>query len=268
MGQIVTHSLAIDAFHLERTVRVYLPAAYAQNAQARFPVLYMHDGQNLFDDSGAYGGHSWRVRETMETLEAQGKTTGIIVVGVDNGQERRLDEYSPWENTEVGRYFGQNRVVGGLGEAYAAFFAETLKPFIDRTYRTLPARAHTAVAGSSMGAFISVYLAFASPALYSSVGVFSLASWFAEPPFLAFLNSRPLPEAQRYFLSVGTAETSYDPLKEFPAIYRACTEHFKETLLAKGQPAADLRLLVNEGEAHNEISWAKHFPQFVKWALL
>lgn len=249
-------------------VRVYLPAAYARDPQARFPVLYMHDGQNLFGDTGTCGGASWQVRETMETMEAQGNTGGVIVVGVDHGAERRLDEYSPWENAEVGRYFNQNRVVGGLGKDYAAFFAETLKPFIDSTYRTLPDRAHTSVAGSSMGAFISVYLAFAYPELYTNIGVFSVASWFAEPQFLDFIKSRPLPAGQRYFLSVGTAETSYEPIKEFPAVYQASTAHLKEALLAKGLPETGLRVLVNPGETHHETSWAKHFPQFAQWALI
>jgi metallo-beta-lactamase class B len=126
---------------LERTRRIwlYLPPGYAASTR-RYPVLYMHDGQNLFDAATSFAGE-WGVDETLDSLHALGDP-GVIVVGIDNGRMKRMDEYTPWHNTRYG---------GGEGDAYVDFLTQTLKPYVDAHYRTLAERVHTGVAGSSMG---------------------------------------------------------------------------------------------------------------------
>ncbi|QKG52013.1 alpha/beta hydrolase [Hymenobacter sp. BRD67] len=126
-----------------RRVWLYLPPGYAGSRQQRYPVLYLQDGQNVFDDATSFSGE-WGVDETLNQLATQDRhAAGCIVVAVDNGGARRLDEYSPWANAEYKK--------GGEGDQYTNFLALTLKPYIDAHYRTLPDAAHTAIAGSSMG---------------------------------------------------------------------------------------------------------------------
>ena len=180
-------SCAFEMPQLQRSRRVwlYLPPGYdAPGNTARYPVLYMHDGQNVFDAATSYVGE-WGVDETLDSLAAAG-VTAPIVVAVDHGGERRLDEYSPWRN-ETFRWPGSDPDApaapgpgpGGEGEAYVEFLTTTLKPTIDARFRTLPGRETTGILGSSMGGLISLYAALRHPDVFGRVGVFSPAFWFA-----------------------------------------------------------------------------------------
>ena len=154
-----------------RKVWIYLPPDYNDNTD-NYPVLYMHDGQNVFDASTSFSGE-WEVDETLNTLHAAGDP-GIIVVAVDNGGTHRIDEYSPWVHPTYG---------GGEGEAYMEFMSTTLKPFIDVTYRTLTDRANTAIMGSSLGGLISHYAAVEFQNVYGKIGIFSPSYWFANEAY-------------------------------------------------------------------------------------
>ena len=165
----------VDSFQLTipelgdraRTVRVYLPPGYA-SAPGAFPVLYLQDAQQLFT-RGWFG--DWRVDETVDSLVASGHSRGIIVVGVDNGP-RRWDEYGPWVNRHMRDWIDSSwakPVQGGEGSAYVGFVATTLKPRIDRQYRTLADRAHTGIGGSRMGGLIAIHAGLTRPDIEGAV---------------------------------------------------------------------------------------------------
>jgi alpha-amylase len=158
---ILSDTFAIPELGRTRRVWVYLPPGYAA-ARRRYAALYLQDGQNVFDAATSVAGE-WGVDETLDSLRALGDS-GVIVVAVDHGGTRRMDEYSPWRNPQYG---------GGEGDRYAAFLVHTLKPYIDRHYRPLPDRLHTGVAGSSRGGLIALYAALQYPDVFGRVGVFS-----------------------------------------------------------------------------------------------
>lgn len=146
-----------------RKIWLYLPPDYSTSTK-NYPVLYMQDGQNLFDNATSFAGE-WQVDETLNSLFAGGDY-GAIVVGIENGGGERLNEYSPWNNPSYG---------GGLGDQYVAFLANTLKPYIDANYRTRPEPQFNALIGSSMGALISTYGATEFPNIFRKVGSLSPA---------------------------------------------------------------------------------------------
>jgi len=177
-----------------RTLRVYVPPGYANHPDQRYPVIYMHDGQNLSDDATPYAGE-WGVDETMDRLAA---THGFeaIVVGIDNGGERRMAELSPVANSEAQR---------PEGPQYMGFVVDVVKPWVDQHYRTRPDRDSTAIIGSSMGGLISHYAINRYPAVFSKAGVFSPSYW-AAPAMLDEAARQPLPADARIYLYVGGGE--------------------------------------------------------------
>ena len=153
---------------LDRVVDVYLPVDYDSDPQARFPVLYMHDGQNLFDPMQAAFGVAWEVDETLDALTAAGHVPACIVVGVHN-TAGRMEDYTP----DVDPTYG-----GGAGDLYADFLAEVLKPVIDAHFRTQPGRETTAVMGSSLGGLISLHIFTRHPDVFGRVGAVSPSLWW------------------------------------------------------------------------------------------
>ncbi len=171
-----------------RQIRVYVPPGYATSGK-RYPVLYMHDGQNLFDDATAYAGE-WHVDETMNALSRSGKLE-LIVVGIDNGKEKRMTELNPWPNPRFG---------AAEGKQYMDFVVKVLKPLIDKQYRTKADRANTAIMGSSIGGLISHYAIVQYPEVFSKAGIFSPAYWTAGPSFDYFAAKPAAGDARLYFL--------------------------------------------------------------------
>lgn len=176
----------------QRDILVYLPPSYEQDDQA-YPVLYMHDGQNLFDDATSFS-CEWGVDETMEAASQAGLEA--IVVGIPNMEIKRTDEYSPFVDAENG---------GGQGAAYVAFIVETLKPLIDQTFRTCTGREHTGILGSSMGGLISLYAFFEEHQTFGFAGVMSPALWFADRAIFPFVEQAAFVPGHLY-LDVGTNE--------------------------------------------------------------
>ncbi|MDF1517351.1 MAG: alpha/beta hydrolase-fold protein, partial [Lutibacter sp.] len=153
---------------ISHKVWIYLPPNY-DNASKKYPVIYMHDAQNLFDATTSYAGE-WKVDETLNKLyEKTGK--GFIVVGIENGGEERIDEYTLWENKKYG---------GGKGTIYIDFIVKTLKPFIDDHYRTKKQQKHTGLMGSSLGGLISYYGGLQHPKTFGKIGALSTSFWFSE----------------------------------------------------------------------------------------
>lgn len=244
----------------ERTIRIYLPDEYFDNTNKHFPVLYMHDGQNLFEDALSFSGHSWRIQDTLKKLRSQGKLDGLIVVGIDNDGENRLDEYSPWV-TKHKQYSDKYGEKGGNGDLYSDFLVFVIKPFIDKKYRTLNNYENTLIAGSSMGGVISAYIAARFPSIFSKVGIFSLASWFCEDDFNDYISSAPLPPDQIYYVYVGDKEGN----KKWSSFYLKNSNDYVKILLEKIAPP-NIEFEVGRNAKHCEKDWAKYFEHFLLFA--
>ncbi|HAX02363.1 MAG: hypothetical protein A2Y45_03615 [Tenericutes bacterium GWC2_34_14] len=249
-----TEAILIPTENKLRTIRILLPENYDSSNQS-YDVLYMHDGQNLFEDHLSFSGHAWQIDETLKKM----KIKNLIVVGIDNS-DLRLFEYAPWPGGKEATKFTKVQV-GGLGSLYAYWIVHTLKPFIDKRYRTKPERSHTHIAGSSMGAYISVYIATAYPHIFQTVGSFSLSSWFNETDFLQHLDQSNLQKDQRYFISVGRYEESKEP-SPVNDLYIQNSITFKDKLMSHG--VCDITFILTD-DSHNELSWRKIFPKFIEF---
>lgn len=271
MCKIETFNVTIPYTGLPRRIWVCLPSGYL-NSGLRYPVLYMHDGQNLFDESTSYSGVSWDIQNALERAMLRGETDGVIIVGIDNagGTDNtigRLDEYSPWVNTTIKEMQDSTitRDVGGYGDQYARFVIEMLKPMIDKEYRTLPDREHTGIAGSSMGGLISLYMGLKYDDVFSKVGAFSTAVWFKEDEMLHLIKEHGPDTDSRWYLDIGTAESSSDTIPNFNKIYLHGTMIVHETLLEVGVKEENIKLVVDDGAVHNEEAWARRFPEAFHW---
>lgn len=225
-----------------RDVLVYLPPSYGAR---RYPVIYMHDGQNLFDAVTSFAGE-WGVDETLEALSEEG--IEAIVVGIPNYGKQRIREYNPFDNRRFGR---------GRGELYLRFIVETLKPDIDRTFDTLPDRAHTGILGSSMGGLISLYGFLRYPAVFGFVGAMSPAFWIAAQEMTTLIEHSPrLPG--KIYLDMGRHEmqrkTGYLPV--VPGIAGQLKEKGFNVLYVEDQ----------EGR-HLEADWRRRLPDALRFLL-
>lgn len=274
MCKIETFNITIPYTKLNRRVWVYLPSEYATSGK-NYPVLYMHDGQNLFDISTSYKGVIWDVHSAIERSIIKRKTEGVIVVALDNasvedGREDigRLDEFSPWINTKIKTLQdnnGINRPVGGYGEKYAKYMVEELKPLIDSKYRTLKDREHTGIAGSSMGGLISIYMGIHYDHVFSKIGAFSTSVWFAEKELLELIKNHAPDQPSKWYLDIGTKESSNNEESHLNQRYIKGTMEVYETLLQVGVKEENLKIVVDEGAKHEEEAWARRFPDAFNW---
>jgi len=252
-GKIVYHeNFYIPQLDRYRTIRIYLPAEYDITLN-RYSVLYMHDGQNLFDNATSFAGE-WKIDESLEKLTQQGEIKGLIVVGIDNHPTKRSNEYSPWDNKKYN--------CTGEGDEYVNFIVETLKPWVDEKYRTLPEKEHTGIAGSSLGGLISFYAGCKYPDTFSMLGIFSPAFWFAKTQMIKYLQNSPLTKNCRVYIDVGTAEGD-DPLEQ--KAYLNDAKEFYQLLQNAGIPDSNLKLVIDKGAQHNEKAWARRFPDACLW---
>jgi predicted alpha/beta superfamily hydrolase len=237
-----------------RRLFVYLPPSYATEVDRRYPVIYMQDGQNLFDESLSYAGE-WQVDETMEALSQAG--IEAIVVGIANMETRRIDEYSPFKDRRLHK--------GGRGDWYVAFMANTVKPLIDRDFRTLPAREHTGVLGSSMGGLISLYAFFSRADVFGIAGVMSPSLWFAQEAIFSYVKQASFQPGKLY-LDIGTHEggdmrLSHRPPHKYTSRYLTAARRMRDLLATKGYAEGQLLRYEEEEEAlHNEAAWARRLP--------
>jgi len=225
-----------------RSLRIYLPPRYGENAAKRYPVLYMHDGQNLFDAKTAAYGVAWDIDETANRLIATGIMDEIIVVGIDNTPDR-IPEYTPCCDPKYG---------GGKLDAYQAFVVDTVKPYIDKTLRTIPGKDATAIMGSSLGGIASVAIAQRRPDVFSKAGGVSSSFWWNNRELVAKLPPRV---AVKFYLDAGT---SNDGIEE--------TNAMRDAMLKQGyRQDADLFYYADAGGGHNEKSWAARVEKPLTW---
>ena len=226
-----------------RKIWIYLPACY-YDSKKKFPVLYLQDGQNVFDDATAYAGE-WGVDEYFDDVCARG--IEAIVVAVDNGGIKRMNEYSPYDTEEAGK---------GEGDEYVDFLVKTLKPFIDKNYRTVGNKKNTAIAGSSMGGLISLYAVLKYPKVFGGAGIFSPSLWISPKIFDDIQSKAARVKSKIYF---------YAGKKESAAMATHALRAFEQmNLYSKSRMTIVIR---SDGE-HSEASWRKEFPSFYEWLLL
>jgi len=240
----------------ERTILVYLPEGYEADSERRYPVLYMHDGQNLFDAATSYIGVEWSVDETLTRMIASGRVEPLIVVGIHNTADR-VFEYTPAPDRSRG---------GGGASLYADFIVNDLKPFIDQTYRTLPTREHTGVMGSSLGGLVSLFLAWEHPDTFSKVGAMSTSYGWADGQILSYVDGRPVPSGVKVWLDMGTAEDQTDRNGDEVPDNIEMHRRMRDALMERGLLIPHtLRYVEDEGAVHNERAWAARFPRAVEF---
>lgn len=253
-GDIRRHDRFASKFlNNERTLIVYVPPLYDARPDERYPVLYMHDGQNLFDAATSFAGVEWQADETAERLIRAGKIPPILIVGIYNNADR-INEYTPW--------LDKRQQQGGRGEKYARFVVEEVKPFIDSTYRSKPGREHTAVAGSSLGGLISLYVATKHPDTFSKAGVISPALMWGGRRALSELEADPAVLNQLHlWIDMGTEEA-----REIEAFKKAIDETRRLADLCKEaglRPERDYIYREIPGGRHNEAAWAGRFESML-----
>jgi predicted alpha/beta superfamily hydrolase len=242
-----------------RDILVYLPPSYP-TANRTYPTLYMHDGQNLFDEATSFAGE-WRVDEALEELAEEG--IEAIVVGVPNTGSDRLNEYSPFHDARFG---------GGRAADYVKFIVDTVKPLVDEAFRTTGERDGTGTIGSSMGGLISLYAFFERPDVFGAVGAVSPSVGFARGALIAYLE-RARFVGGRIYLDVGTHEgrpRDRDPLhlRGKPGAYVRMVRDARDLLVRKGyREGPDLLYVEEEGAVHNEAAWAERLPQLLRFLL-
>jgi len=235
--------------HNRRNLIVYLPPGYEKQAWRHFPVLYLHDGQNLFDGATSFiPGMDWHVGQTADGLVSAGEIEPLIIVGIYNTGTNRISEYTPTRMKKLG---------GGRADRYAKFLIEELKPFIDQEYRTLSGPRHTGIGGSSLGGLVSLYLGLKLAHVFGRLAALSPSVWWNQrvmQRFAVAVNPDPRP---RIWLDVGT--------KEGPNIVQD-VEQFRDVLLQKGwRLGDDLYYECIDGGEHNEAAWAKRVGPFLRF---
>lgn len=233
----------------DRDLIVYVPEGYDESDR-RYPVLYLHDGQNLFDRKTAYvKGRIWGVHETADRLIAEGLVEPLIVVGIYNTGAQRLAEYTPTRNSKMG---------GGEADLYGRMLVEEVKPFIDDEYRTLSDRENTGLGGSSLGGLVTLYLGLTRPDVFSKLAVLSPSVWWDHKSILAFVNEADPEVRPRIWLDMGTREGGKSSLNDSVLLHKL--------LVKRGwRDGEDLMYMRVEGGTHDEASWAQRVEPLLRF---
>ena len=236
-----------------RTIRIWLPDGYQDaDTATRYPVLYMHDGQNLFDAYTGFAGE-WGIDETMGALMDLGYG-GSIVVGIDNSSDR-LNELSPsWPRSSAGSAYIKNP----SGEKYASFIVDVVKPYVDANFNTNPSRETTGIGGSSMGGVMSFFMALQYPDLFGYGMLFSTAMYVYEANMSeTFIASKTVSITfnPRLYIYAGGQE---------PTITRYVGD-IKNALINEGYPSENINTHIDANRGHNEAAWAQYFPIAYRW---
>ena len=241
---LLADNFDMSPLNKKRRVWIYLPDSY-HNSKKKYPVLYMHDGQNLFDESIAFGGE-WEVDETLDAFSRSDKLE-LIIVGIDNGGSARIDEYTPWE---IKDYPSKQQ-----GDAYVQFIVKNLKPHIDQNYRTLRDRINTGIMGSSLGGLISFYAALQYAETFGKAAVFSPSFEIVNKSDDFAKKHSDIQESKLYFMA-GKNESEKMVARMQETIH---------LMISEGFPAKNIQSkVVNEGQ-HNEKLWREEFGAAVTW---
>lgn len=241
--RIIDTAFAIPQLNRTRRIWIYLPKGYATSKKS-YPVLYMQDGQNLFSEHTAPNGE-WGIDEALDTLQAISKKE-TIVVGIDHGGDKRMNEYNPFDHERFGK---------GEGSKYVDFLVNNLKPFIDKKYRTQKDSAHTYIGGSSMGALISLYAVIKYPNVFSTAGIFSPALW-AAPSVYTDISAAQWKGQPRFYFYAGGKE-SETMISDMDKMIDVISE--------KGKSIS--RRVIAPLAKHDEAAWRKEFPDFYRWLM-
>ncbi len=234
--------LEAEALDTIKKVWVYLPESYKESRKS-YPVIYMHDGQNLFDNVTSYVGE-WKVDESLDSL-AHAES---IIIGIEHGGHKRIEELTPFSHEKYG---------GGKADLYLEFLVEKLKPYVDEHYRTMPEQAYTGIFGSSLGGLISYYAALKYPDTFGMVGAFSPSFWF-NPKIYELTEKAKLNDQIKFYFLAGTAESEemVPDLKKMVSILEdkeIKPDHIKAAYI--------------EGGTHSESTWSQHFPAAYLWLM-
>jgi predicted alpha/beta superfamily hydrolase len=228
---------------------VYIPPMYDTQSERRFPVLYMQDGQNLFDPETSFiKGNYWRLGETADALIEAGAIEPMIIVGIYNAGVKRIDEYTPVEDKRLG---------GGKAEAYGRMIVQELKPYIDAQYRTLPDAGHCGIGGSSLGGLVTLYLGLRYPAVFSRLAVMSPSVWWRNRTILRTIAALIKKPELRIWLDIGTREST-----------RAVPDAraLRDGLTKKGwRLGEDLNYFEADGGEHTESAWAERVAPMLRF---
>lgn len=223
-----------------RRLTVYLPPGYDEHADRSYPVLYMHDGQNLFEPERAFiPGQHWRLREAADIAIAERTAEPMIIVGIDNGGEARADEYTPDRDPK--------KNMGGRAADHARMLLEEVKPLIDAKYRTRSSREDTAVGGSSLGGLVTLYLAFQHPDVFGRAAVMSPSVWWNSRSILKAVEAFDRQPRPRIWLDIGGREGA-EALRD--------ARELRDTLRQRGWSDADFHFHEDRRGDHSERAWA------------
>ena len=225
----------------DRQLIVYLPPGYESDGERRYPVLYMQDGQNLFDGRTSFvPGQHWHLNETADNLIHEGAIEPLIIVGVYNACERRIEEYTPSVDP--------NFKVGGGADLYGRMLAEELKPYVDANYRTRPGREHTGIGGSSLGGLVSLYVGLGRSETFGRVIAMSPSLWWDNCWLLRNLDAVARGPQAKVWLDAGTLEGANTVCH---------AETLRDALVARGYaPGDDVQFMRAKGARHTELDWA------------
>ncbi len=241
--QVLPFKFAISGLDKQRTVRLYLPPSY-DTSDKSYPVVYMHDGQNLFDDLTSDAGE-WAVDESLNYL-ARTQQFEVIVVAIDHGGDERKNELSPWENKRFGV---------AQGKEYMDFVVEVVKVYVDNNFRTKPERLYTAIMGSGMGGLISHYAVHAYPDVFSKAGIFSPAYWYSQQVF-SFTQLKKAKLDSRLYVLYSDNEGD-GMIADNDKMYRQ--------LKSQGHPRDNMKFKRVVSEKRAEALWKEQFPDAVTW---
>jgi predicted alpha/beta superfamily hydrolase len=228
-----------------RDVLVYLPRGYRRLSRRRYPVLYLHDGQNVFDAATSFSGVEWGVDETAERLIKETLIEPLIVVAVANIGEERVDEYAPTRGVIDAKAKRRKRSKG-LARKYGHFLMEELKPYIDRKYRTNPGGEFTGLGGSSLGGLATLVIGILYPQVFGRLLVMSPSIWWDNFAIYRLVDSIQQKPPLKIWLDTGTAEPGWEQAREL-----------LNRLVEKGlKLQKDLQYLEAQGASHSEAAWA------------
>jgi predicted alpha/beta superfamily hydrolase len=238
--RVVDTAFYIPQLKRTRKIWIYLPENYHGSSQS-FPVLYMQDGQNVFDDATSFAGE-WGVDDYLDSVYET--VTPSIVVAIENGGPKRMYEYNPYDTKKFGK---------GEGKLFADFIVKTLKPFIDKNYRTRKDKASTAIAGSSMGGLISLYTLLQYPRVFGGAGIFSPSLWIA-PKIFDEIKTKAARLNSKIYFYVGKQEDEEMVVNLLKAV-EWINRYSKSKITA----------VIREDGRHNEATWRREFPFFYEW---
>ena len=247
--QVSTFTIEAPQLNTQKKIWVYLPKDY-QNSKKSYSVIYMHDAQNLFDAETSYVGE-WKIDEYLDSINSNES----IIIGIEHGNEKRIDELTPFVNEKYG---------GGKGDLYLSFIIETLKPYVDLNYRSLTDNENTIIWGSSLGGLMSLYAVIKYPETFGKAGIFSPAFWINKNEIFELVKNSDINPNHKFFFLVGSEEGESI---EFASEMVSDQHDMVKLLLDKGINNRNVMDKVVPNGHHNETLWGTNFAETYQWLI-